>query len=104
MRTQLSWIADACVRSIVRGSKRLRTAFKLRPSRSGGKGLVAVAALSALLAAGPGGLFYPPTPVHPVVDDYFGHAVVDPYRWLEDPNAEPVQAWAGRQSALALGF
>ncbi len=79
------------------------TAFKLRPSR-GGKALVAFAALTALLAAGPGGLFYPPTPVHPVVDHYFGHAVVDPYRWLEDGNAPAVKAWVGRQTALALGF
>ena len=85
------------------GSKRLPTACKRRPFR-GGKALVALAALSALLAAGPGLLFYPPTPVHPVVDEYYGHAVVDPYRWLEDGNAPPVRAWAGRQSALTLGF
>src|SRR5476649_1851198 len=103
MRMPWNSIADACVRSIARGSKRLPTAFKPRPSR-GGKALVAVAALTALLAARPGGLFYPPTPVHPVVDDYFGHPVVDPYRWLEDGKAEPVQAWVGRQTALALGF
>lgn len=79
------------------------TAFKLHPSKRG-KALVAVAALTALLAAGPGGLFYPLTPVHPMVDEYFGHAVVDPYRWLEDRNAPPVQAWVARQTALTLGF
>ncbi len=104
MRTRWNSIADACVRSTVRGSKRLRTAFKRRLFKGGSKALVAAAALTALLAAGPGGLYYPPTPVHPVVDHYFGHAVIDPYRWLEDGNATPVQAWVGRQTALTLGF
>jgi prolyl oligopeptidase len=75
----------------------LPTAFKLRP-------FSALAALIALLAASPGGLFYPPTPVHAVVDDYFGHAVVDPYRWLEDGSAPAVQAWVARQNALTLGM
>jgi len=28
---------------------------------------------------------YPTAPRGPVVDDYFGTAVADPYRWLEDP-------------------
>src|ERR1700722_1706857 len=103
MRTRWNSIADACARSTARGLKRLPTAYKLRLSKRG-KALVAFAALTALLAAGPGGLFYPPTPVHPVVDDYFGHAVVDPYRWLEDGKAAPVKAWVGRQTALTLGF
>src|ERR1700727_887060 len=103
MRTRGSSIAGGCGRSTARDSERLPTAFKPRPSRRG-KALVAAAALTALLAAGPGGLFYPPTPVHPVVDDYFGDAGVDPYRWLEDGKAAPVQAWVGRQTALTLGF
>jgi len=63
-----------------------------------------VAAALALLAASPAAIVYPPTPVHPVVDHYFGHAVVDPYRWLENPNAPAVKAWAAKQSALTLSY
>jgi protease II len=59
-------------------------------------------ALAGAAAASPGALVYPLTPVHPVVDHYFGHAVVDPYRWLENPKSPAVKAWAARQSALTL--
>ena len=65
---------------------------------------LACAAFFGLVAASPGALFYPVTPLHPVVDRYFGHAVADPYRWLENPKSPAVKAWAARQSALALGF
>lgn len=65
---------------------------------------LALVALSGLLAAAPGALVYPPTPVHPVIDRYFGHAVVDPYRWLENGHAPAVQAWAAKQSAFTLAY
>lgn len=32
------------------------------------------------------------------VDDYFGTAVADPYRWLEDTDDAEVESWLGRQA------
>jgi prolyl oligopeptidase len=61
-------------------------------------------AFFGLVAASPAALVYPPTAVHPVVDHYFGHAVVDPYRWLENPAAPAVKSWATKQSALTLSY
>lgn len=34
-----------------------------------------------------------------VVDDFFGTQVADPYRWLEDGDAEEVRAWTAAQNA-----
>jgi prolyl oligopeptidase len=65
---------------------------------------LASVALFGLVAAAPAALVYPPTPVHPVVDHYFGHAVVDPYRWLENPKDPAVIAWAAKQSALTVSY
>ncbi len=39
----------------------------------------------------------PATKQQPVTDDYFGHKVVDPYRWLEDGSAFETQQWVGEQ-------
>jgi prolyl oligopeptidase len=61
---------------------------------------LAAAAALALVAAAPA-LHYPPAPVHPVIDDYFGAKVTDPYRWLENGADPVVQTWAEAQSALA---
>ncbi len=41
----------------------------------------------------------PATTQQPVTDDYFGHKVVDPYRWLEDSNSPETQQWVGDQLA-----
>jgi prolyl oligopeptidase len=66
--------------------------------------LLAGAALVGCIAAAPATLAYPPTPVHTVVDHYFGTAVSDPYRWLENGSAPAVKAWARRQSMLAISY
>ena len=65
---------------------------------------LAGAVFFALIAAAPAPLRYPVTPMHPVTDHYFGTAVTDPYRWLEDPAAPAVKAWAAKQSALAVTY
>ncbi len=41
----------------------------------------------------------PPTRVAPVTDSYFGEAVTDPYRWLEDGESAEVAAWTAAQNA-----
>ena len=55
-----------------------------------------------LAASAPQRLSYPPAAVRPVVDNYFGTQVIDPYRWLENPSDPQVREWAARESALAL--
>jgi prolyl oligopeptidase len=66
--------------------------------------LLFAAAVFILMAAAPQTLHYPPTPAIPVVENYFGTTVVDPYRWLEDNGSPKVVAWAQAQSALAKSY
>jgi prolyl oligopeptidase len=49
-------------------------------------------------------LAYPVTKKVEQVDDYFGTKVADPYRWLEDDNAEEVKAWVQAQNAVTFGY
>lgn len=46
----------------------------------------------------------PNTKTVDVVDDYHGTQVTDPYRWLEDVDAEDTRAWVEAQNCLAFGF
>ena len=46
----------------------------------------------------------PPTPKHPVTDEYYGVKVTDDYRWLEDWNDPTVKAWSGAQNRYARAF
>ena len=41
----------------------------------------------------------PATKQQPVTDDYFGHKIVDPYRWLEDGSTPETQQWVAEQLA-----
>jgi len=52
----------------------------------------------------PGSAPPPAARVENVVDAYFGHQVVDPYRWMEAPNSEELAAWlaAKNQHARAI--
>jgi prolyl oligopeptidase len=47
---------------------------------------------------------YPSAPTGDVVDDYHGTAVPDPYRWLEDSEAEPVREWIDAENALTEAY
>jgi len=47
---------------------------------------------------------YPETKQLDVVDNYFGQSVADPYRWLEDDNAEDVKAWVIAQNAITNDY
>lgn len=49
-------------------------------------------------------LTYPVTKKVDQVDDYFGTKVADPYRWLEDDNAEEVKQWVQAQNAVTFGY
>ena len=52
-----------------------------------------------LTAMGSAAVAAPPVAaVRPVTDTYYGTAVVDPYRWMEDAAAPEVQQWARAQS------
>lgn len=49
-----------------------------------------------------GKLTYPETRRGAVVDDFFGEAVADPYRWLEDADDPEVLEWTRQQHELAM--
>ena len=49
-------------------------------------------------------LNYPPTKRFPQVDNYHGVEVPDPYRWLEELDAEPTRQWVDAQNLLAKPF
>jgi prolyl oligopeptidase len=49
-------------------------------------------------------LQYPPASRGDVADDYFGHRVADPYRWLEDLDAPATKTWVAAENALTFGY
>lgn len=70
-------------------------------------GMIAALAVLGLAALAPRGaeaarLDYPPAYRGPVVDDYFGTQVPDPYRWLESDvrQSDSVATWVGAENEL----
>lgn len=49
-------------------------------------------------------LRYPPASAAPVVDDYHGTPVADPYRWLEDADAPETRAWIEAENKVTFAF
>jgi prolyl oligopeptidase len=49
-------------------------------------------------------LVYPETKKVDQADDYFGTLVPDPYRWLEDDNAEDTKAWVEAENKVTFGY
>ncbi len=49
-------------------------------------------------------LSYPETRREDVVDDYHGTQIADPYRWLEDDNADEVKAWVTEQNKVTFSY
>src|ERR1700744_1240219 len=54
------------------------------------------------MASFPGG--YPAARRLDLVEDLHGYRVVDPYRWLEDPDSEQTQEWLAEEGALWAGY
>ncbi len=67
-------------------------------------GTLAILALLWPLPAAGQQLAYPKTEKIAHVDQYFGTAVPDPYRWLEDDTATAVRRWVEAQNAVTFGF
>ncbi|HEV7686796.1 MAG TPA: S9 family peptidase, partial [Acidimicrobiia bacterium] len=47
---------------------------------------------------------YPIAPRQDIVEDLHGHAVADPYRWLEDADDPATRAWSKAQDELTRPF
>jgi prolyl oligopeptidase len=47
---------------------------------------------------------YPASHMGETVDNYHGTEIQDPYRWLEDADAEPTQAWVEAQNQVTFNF
>lgn len=66
--------------------------------------LVAVAVAFVHGAAYANGIDYPETKTVDVVDTIHGVKVPDPYRWLEDDNAEDVKAWVKEENKVTFDY
>ena len=47
---------------------------------------------------------YPETKKCDTVDEYFGHKVADPYRWLEDDNSEETALWVKAENEITFDY
>ncbi|HPF40305.1 MAG TPA: prolyl oligopeptidase family serine peptidase [Phycisphaerae bacterium] len=65
-----------------------------------------VACLAALCAAPAlaDGVDYPETRTVDVVDTIHGEKIADPYRWLEDDNADDTKAWVRAENDVTFGY
>jgi len=66
--------------------------------------IVLMALLAATTLASQAPFKAPETRRGDVVDDYFGTKIADPYRWLEDDNADETKAWVAAQNRVTHAF
>lgn len=66
--------------------------------------LLVLALLGAPRGGWAQGIVYPETPRLPVIDDYHGVLVPDPYRWLEDLGSEQIRRWIEAQNRLTFAY
>lgn len=67
------------------------------------KALFLMACISSI-PLGAQSIVYPVTEKGDVVDTYFGTAVPDPYRWLEDDLSEQTAKWVVMQNEVTFGY
>ncbi|HKS53904.1 MAG TPA: prolyl oligopeptidase family serine peptidase [Steroidobacteraceae bacterium] len=65
---------------------------------------VALGAISLLGIVECADASYPPARRGDQVDDYHGEKVVDPYRWLEEPDSAESRAWIEAENRLTSGY
>jgi prolyl oligopeptidase len=66
--------------------------------------ILLLAATTACQITHGGRITYPPTAKAPVVEEYHGVKVADPYRPLEDLDSPETRAWITRQNQLTFAF
>lgn len=60
--------------------------------------------LGSMVVLGACNTKYPVTPKGDTVDVYFGTAVADPYRWLEDDTSQETAAWVKAENAVTDAY
>ena len=71
------------------------------------KNILIIMTSIALLAAACGkkkDLSYPDAERQEVTDNYFGHEVADPYRWMEDDTSAQVAAWVEAENKVTQAY
>ncbi|MGC1730010.1 MAG: prolyl oligopeptidase family serine peptidase [Steroidobacteraceae bacterium] len=78
---------------------RLKARSRLTAILAGG-----LALLGLIVARAAGPLEYPPAARGPVIEDYHGVRVADPYRWLEELDSTQTRAWVEAEAKLTDGY
>jgi prolyl oligopeptidase len=66
--------------------------------------VIAMAILGAIAVADEGPFKYPAARKSDQADTYHGTKVLDPYRWLEDPDSAETQEWVKQENAISFPY